>query len=130
MMLKDKSNQGRAIWITILAVLSILVVAEVRTHFIQKWISDLVYDNRVPNLRCAELPSLLEVKQTVAAHQDVIEQIEAVQPGHVRVYVSGVSSCPDKGILVIEYASHSDRERIEALIGETFFGIPWKGLNI
>ncbi len=125
-----KSNKGRIIWITILAVLCILAVAEVRTHFIQRWISDLVYDNRVPNLRCTKLPSLVEVEQTVAAHQDVIEQIEGVQPGRVKVYISGVSSCPDKGILVIEYASHSDRERIEALIGETFFGVPWRGLNI
>ena len=126
----NKSNQGRIIGITIFVLLSILAVAEIRTRFVQRWISDLVYDNRVPNLRCAELPPLTEVEQTVAAHQDVIKQIEAIQPGHVRAYVSGVSSCPDKGILVIEYASHSDRERIEALIGETFFGIPWKGLNV
>lgn len=114
----------------ILILLGILIVAEVRTHFIKKWISDVVYDNRVPYLRCEELPSLADAEQTVAAHQDVIEQIEAIHPGHIRVYVSSDSSCPEKGMLVIEYASHDDREQIEALIGETFFGIPWKGLNV
>lgn len=126
----NKSNKGRIIWIMILILLGILIVAEVRTHFIKKWISDVVYDNRVPYLRCEELPSLTDAEQTVAAHQDVIEQIEAIHPGHIRVYVSSDSSCPEKGMLVIEYASHDDREQIEALIGETFFGIPWKGLNV
>jgi hypothetical protein len=126
----DKSNKGRIIWITVLIVLGVLIVAEARTQFIKRWINDVVYDNRVPSLRCGELPPLAEVEQTAAAHQDVIEQIEAIQPGHIRVYVSGVSSCPEKGILVIEYASHANREQIEALIGETFFGVPWKGLNL
>lgn len=111
-------------------VLGILIVAEVRTHFTRRWIASVVYDNRIPYLRCKELPSPADVEQKVATYQDVIEQIEAIHPGHIRVYVSSVSSCPDKGILVIEYASHYDREQIEALIGETFYGIPWKGLNV
>jgi hypothetical protein len=126
----DKSNKVRIIGIAILIVLGFLVVAEIRTHFIQRWIASVVYDNRVPYMRCEELPSLTDVEQTMAAHQGVIEKIEAIHPEHIRVYVGSVSSCPIKGILVIEYASHDDREQIEALIGETFFDIPWKGLNV
>jgi len=125
-----KSNKGRIIGIMILILLAILIVAEARTRFIHRWINDVVYDNRVPILRCEELPTLVQVEQTLASHQDVVAQIEALHPGHIRVYTNSVSSCPEKGLLVIEYASHADREQIEAFIGETFFGIPWEGLNV
>ena len=121
----DKPNKARIIWIVVFILLAVLFLAEMKTHFIQKWIA-----NQVPYLSCDEMPELVDIEQTVEAHQDVVEQIENIDPGFIRVYVSSSSSCPGKGILVIEYASHDDRMQIEALIGETFFGIPWKGLNI
>ena len=123
-----KPNKGRFIWITILILLGVLFVAEARTHFIAKWVSDVVYDNRAPHWRCEDLPSLADVEKTVAAHQDVIEQIEAIDPDYIDIEIDS-SSCPGKGSLTIEYPSHADRTQIEALIGETFFGIPWKGIN-
>ncbi len=124
-----KANTGRIVGIVILILLAGLIIAEARTRLIHRWINDVVYDNRVPILRCDELPTLPEVEQTLAAHQDMIAQIEAISSG-IRVYTNSVSSCPEKGLLVIEYASHAEREQIEALIGETFFGIPWEGLNV
>ena len=39
-------------------------------------------------------------------------------------------TCPEKYFLVIEYPSHANREQIEALIGDTFFGVPWEGRNV
>ena len=60
-------------------------------------------------------------------HKEVIQQIETIDPGFIMVYID--SSCPGKGSLVIEYPSHADRLQIEELIGDTFFGIPWKGIN-
>jgi hypothetical protein len=124
-----KANTGRIVGIVILILLAGLIIAEARTRFIHRWINDVVYDNRVPILRCEELPTLPEVEQTLAAHQDMIAQIEAISSG-ISVYTNSVSSCPEKGLLVIEYASHAEREQIEALIGETFFGIPWEGHNV
>ncbi len=125
-----KTNAGRIIVIIVLVLVGVLICAEMGTHFIQKWISNVLYDNRVPYLSCEEMPELADIEQTVAAHQDVIEQIEGIDPGFIRVYISDSEACPEKGILVIEYASHANREQIEALIGDTFFGIPWKGLNV
>lgn len=113
----------------VLVLIGALVVVEVRTHFIEKWISDVLYDNKAPYLTCEEMPLLDDIEKTMAAHQDVLKQIEDIHPGIIRVYISDSDSCPGKGILVIEYASHNDRLQIEALIGETFFGIPWKGIN-
>ncbi len=124
----EKSNKRRIIWITVLIGLGLLILAEARTQFIKRWISDVVYDNRMPDLRCKELPALAEVEQMVATHQDVIEQIENVDSGYIDIAIDS-SSCPGKGSLVILYPSHADREQIEALIGEAFFGVPWKGIN-
>jgi hypothetical protein len=37
--------------------------------------------------------------------------------------------CPGRGVLTIEYPSHRDRVRIEELLGGTFYGVPYKGVN-
>lgn len=128
-----KSKKARIIWTVFIILILSLVVIETQTHFIRRWISDVVYDNRVPYLRCEDLPEIAEVEQTIEVHQDVIKEIEAVHPGFIRVTIGSTvnhKDCPGRGYLVIEYASHADRMQIEALIGETFFGIPWMGLNL
>lgn len=113
--------------LVILIIIGVLILVELNTHFIKRFISDVVYDNRIQDLSCEELPTLADVEQVMEEHQDVIQQIENINPGFIRVYID--TSCPGKGSLIIEYPSHSDRLRIEALIGDTFFGIPWKGIN-
>lgn len=100
---------------------------EADTHFIQEIIAGVVYDNRINNLGCEELPPLSDVERIMEEHKEVIQQIEAIDPGFIIVYID--SSCPGKGSLVIEYPSHADRLRIQELIGNTFFGVPWKGIN-
>jgi len=132
-MVMKKFKKSRIILLVLILIVISLIIAETQTRFIRRWISDVIYDNRVPYLHCENLLNLAEVEQTVAAHQDLIEQIEAVHPGFIRVTISSSvnrSDCPGKGYLVIEYASHADRLQIEAIIGETFFGIPWMGLNL
>ena len=101
---------------------------EYKTCFFKKMIVGFVYDNRVHCVSCKKLPTLSEVEQIVEEHRDLIEEIEKVNPGFIFVSIS--SPCPGKGAIVIKYASHQDRVRIEELIGETFFGVPWEGINI
>ncbi len=128
-----KSKKARIIWMVFILLILSLVIIETQTHFIRRWISDVVYDNRVPYLRCEDLPEIAKAEQTIATHQDVIEEIEAVHPEFIRAYISSTvnhTDCPGKGYLVIEYASHADDIQIEEIIGETFFGIPWMGLNL
>lgn len=104
------------------------ISVEYKTCFFKKMIVGFVYDNRVHCVSCKKLPTLSEVEQIVEEHRDLIEEIEKVNPGLIFVSIS--SPCPGKGAIVIEYASHRDRIRIEELIGETFFGVPWRGINI
>lgn len=127
------STKFRIIFIVITLLILSLVIVEIQTRFIRRWISDVVYDNRVPYLRCEDLPTITEVEQAIEIHQDVIEEIEAVNPGFIRVHISSTvnhTDCAGKGYLLVEYASHADRKQIEDIIGETFFGVPWMGLNL
>lgn len=124
----EKSRKTGLIIGGMVIVIVALVIVELTTHVIGKWVNSTVYDNRVHYVSCEKLPALSEVENLMAEHQDVIRQIEDIHPGVIRVYVS--TPCPGKGSLVIEYASHEDRMQIEALIGDTFFGVPWKGINI
>jgi len=124
----EKSRKtGLIIGVGVIVIVA-LVIVELTTHVIGKWVNSTVYDNRVHYVSCEKLPVLSEVEILMEEHQDVIQQIEAIDPGFIRVYIS--TPCPGKGSLVIEYASHEDRLQIEALIGDTFFGVPWKGINI
>ncbi len=114
-----------------LLVMVIVIIAgigvEYETHFFTKIISSVVYDNRQHGVRCEDLPPLSKVERIVEEHQDVFTEIENIA---VSVRIASPARCPEKGAIVIEYASHRDRIRIEELIGETFFGVPWRGVNI
>lgn len=115
-----------------LLVMVVIIIAgigvEYKTQFFKKMIYSKLYDIRLHGVSSEDLPPLSEVERVVEEHQDVIKEIESINPGFIRVYID--SSYPGKGIIVIEYASNRDRLLIEELIGETFFGIPWKGINI
>lgn len=105
------------------------VVIEARTKIIRRTIDNVVYDNRNHYLTCEQLPVEIEVRKVVAEHQDVIQQIEQVNPGLVGMEID-TSTCPGKADLLIWYASHQNRLEIEEIIaGESFFGIPFRLQN-
>lgn len=112
----------------VLAVLILTIGFEYQTKPIRKTIANILYDNREHYLSCEELPTLSEVEQVVEEHQNLIQEIEQINPGFI--FVSIKSPCPGKGEILIEYPSHQNRLQIEERIGdETFFGIPYRGIN-
>ncbi|OIN92459.1 MAG: hypothetical protein AUJ21_06660 [Anaerolineae bacterium CG1_02_58_13] len=114
--------------IVVLILIGLLLV-ESQTKFMSRLYDDIVMDSKVIYLSCSELPSVDEVTSVVEQHKDIIAQIERVDPGHVGVYVNSFS-CPETAYIVIDYASHADRLKIEQIINsETFFGIPYELLN-
>jgi hypothetical protein len=93
------------------------------------WYSDKILDNREHGLPCEALPTPDEVKQVLAEHLDLVQEIEAVNPGHVTVEVDELT-CPNRADIVISYPSHQDREKIEAILqSDTFFGAPYRLCN-
>jgi hypothetical protein len=120
----------------IIIVISILVLAclgvyfvEAQTKILHRALDNFVYDNENHYLPCDELPTEVEVRAVVQAHQDVIRAIEAVGPGFIGVEVD-TFTCPGKADLLIWYGTHQDRLDIKAIIdADTFFGIPYRMNN-
>lgn len=88
--------------------------------------NDVVLDNKDHFLPCEALPTVEEVEQIVADHQDVIRLIKKVSPGHILVYVDELT-CSSRADIVISYTSHQQRVVIERIIdSDTFFGVPYR----
>lgn len=122
---------GKRNVLLILAGLTLLaVLVEARWYVVQRFIASAVYDSIPLTASCAELPTLEAVQGLFEEHRDTVAAVEGIHPGFVFVRVADMAPvCPGKGYLYIEYASHQDRVRIEELLGPTFFGVPYKGVN-
>ena len=88
-----------------------------------------VLDNRNHYLPCRRWPRQSEVEKVVIEHQEIIQQIENVNPGNAGVEIDRIA-CPGKADLVIWYATHQNKLAIEQIIGdETFYGVPYRLQN-
>lgn len=79
---------------------------------------------------CHELPPYTDALAALRQHSLVAQAIQDIHPGFVFVMVSTPESCPDRGGIMINYATEADRSAAQALIGgDTFFGIPYEMVN-
>ncbi|MFZ5808003.1 MAG: hypothetical protein ACOY16_01865 [Chloroflexota bacterium] len=124
-------NNKRRILTVIFMVSSLLVICggillvEAQTKIARRLIDNVLYDNRYHYLPCEQLPSVSEVERIIQERQDVIQQIEAVNPGLVgiEVHTCGAGQNAD---ITFWYASRKDRIAIQRIIGsDTFFGAPY-----
>jgi len=107
----------------------VVILIETQTHAIRRIFDDFIYDNKNHYLPCKKLPNKDEVDKIIAEHQNVIKEIEGVNPGLVGVEID-TSTCQGKADIIFWYASHENRLEIEEIIGdETFFGIPYRLQN-
>lgn len=124
--MKDK----RRVWLPILTAFILIVVcvgilfAESQTKVMRRWMDDAIYDNRNHYLSCEQLPLVSEVQRVLEEHHDIVQQIEAVNPGFVGIEVNTCG--PGNADITFWYGSHKDRSAIEQIIGgDTFFGVPY-----
>ena len=125
--MKNK-RKGRLPISTAVVVLVILcagiLLIEAQTKIIRRWIDDVIYDNQNHYLACEQLPSISEVEKVLEEHHDMVDQIEAVNPGFVGVEVHPCGN--GNADITFWYDSHQDRIMIEQIIGnDTFFGVPY-----
>lgn len=105
------------------------IVIESQTKVIRHLYDNFVLDNDNHYLTCEALPPESEVRAILEQHQDIVQAIEAVNPGLVGVEIDS-SACPGKADLVIWYASHQNRLAIEEIIAsDIFFGVPFRLQN-
>ena len=99
-----------------------------------------VHGHRAVGLGCEGFPSVEEVTQVLAEHDELVQQIEDVSPGHVFVYLT---PCPGGAFITIEYGGISEKMEIEEVLEAAgakeegtgnvlweFFGVPYGWSNI
>ncbi len=125
-----KKESRIIIFLLLLFTLCIIVILiEAQTNSIRRIFDDFIYDNQNHYLSCEKLPNKAEVAKIIAEHQDVIRDIEAVNPGLVGVEID-TTACQGKADIIFWYASHENRLAIQEIIAdETFFGIPYRLQN-
>jgi hypothetical protein len=124
-----KNRLLKSISLLLIGLLLTCAIVEWQFKVIRRAYDDFVMDNRNHYLSCQDLPTKLEVEKIVEQHQDVIQQIEQVEPGFVDVEIDSLT-CEGKADLVISYGTHEQRIAIEKIIaGDTFFGIPYRLRN-
>jgi len=123
-----KAKQKRIVVISLLTAVALLLFLEFQAKIIRQTLEDVLYDNRFHRISCEKLPSIAEVEKVIAEHQDVIRQIEAVNPGFVGIEVNTCGT--GNADITFWYGSHKDRMSIENIIGsDTFFGVPYNLQN-
>lgn len=124
-----KESRFITLLIILITLCVVVILIETQTHTIRRIFDDFIYDNKNHYLPCKKLPTQDEVEKIIAEHQNVIEEIEAVNPGLVGVEID-TATCQGKADIIFWYASHENRLEIEDIIGdETFFGIPYRLQN-
>jgi hypothetical protein len=91
-------------------------------------------DNREHYTPCEILPFLPQVKKELVKHADVVDKIKSlgafdVSAHEIKCYMLDGKNYFPKGEIVISYGTHAQRKAIEKLIGDNFFGIPYRGEN-
>jgi hypothetical protein len=83
-------------------------------------------------LDCAELPSLVEAHAVLENHQDIVRQIEGVNPGFIHLSLFSPEQCSQKAYLVVAYTTTQDKITIQEIFSQVediddkrFFGVPY-----
>jgi hypothetical protein len=75
-------------------------------------------------LTCDELPTIEEARNILLKYPDMKEQIEKISTGNVVIQIDD-TKCYGKADILIHYATISQRNEIERIMGgKTFMGIP------
>jgi hypothetical protein len=94
-------------------------------------VEDWAMDNRSSGVPCDRLPERAVVVDALNRHTDLVSRLVAVAPDEVHVDVSGpCDDRPSAAEILITYASHGQRTRIEDLLRAGGFGVPTSLRNV
>jgi hypothetical protein len=95
------------------------------------WAS-LMFDRRENYLDCYSLPFYPQVQKALNNHSDIVQKLKLAGGGQVTGeqipctgWAGGIQFI--KGDIVISYQSRQQRQAVEKLIGDNFFGIAYRG---
>lgn len=81
---------------------------------------------------CSELPTIIEVEKILQEHGAAYTKIEQIleRKGWIGIDYYTQQRCPGKADIEIAYPTLKEREKIKSLIGDSFFGVPYRLNNI
>lgn len=93
-------------------------------HPIRQLVQDIFYDNKPNYIACDQLPPRQELEQILIDKQRLVQHIEqiGVTTKTVSVIVSEQRCGNGRAEILIQYASHEQREQIEAILTQENFG--------
>ena len=145
-MLKSELRGVRALWQQVsgsvklrrlryvlgLALLGVLVLAvvESKTYYGRDALMEAVYGSKPHRVPCDQWPTSNEVQEVIDHHQEVVRQIESINPGFTVLRINTLS-CQGRADIQIQYATARDREAIKLILGDGkyFFGVPYQMQN-
>lgn len=130
--MQDFLRLRRLHWFIGVLLLSVLVltVLESRTYYIRDLLIESAHGSKPHRIPCDQWPTLGEVRQVLSEHSEVVRRIESINPGFTVVDINTLR-CPGRADIRILYATATDRQAIELILGEGqyFFGIPYRMRN-
>jgi hypothetical protein len=78
---------------------------------------------------CSSLTERSKIQQVLNEQASMVRKIESVHPGHVQVMVQDIERCPGKAMLEIGHATEKDRQKIERMVGQQFYGLSYRMIN-
>ena len=92
---------------------------------------DRVLDGRSSGVPCDRLPERAVVVEALNRHADLVGRLVAVAPDQVHVDASSLcADRPSAAEILITYATHEQRTRIEGLLRGGGFGVPVSLRNV
>ncbi len=78
---------------------------------------------------CSQIPTIAEAKKILNEHESTVNQIKKVNFGFIDIRVQASESCVGKGIILISHPSEKDCDSLKQVLGNTFYGVPYKLIN-
>lgn len=120
-------NERQGLTATVVVALAAMIAVAVAATLLAPLISGAIMTRAdLLGAPCAQLPPTGEVRRIVAERQEVWTQVRQ------RSVTASLDTgrCPGKADIIIHYATADDRAAIKRLLGDTFFGIPYRMMNV
>lgn len=106
--------------IVVVLCLAVTAISFLPNTILAGWLVTDYLDRK--GLPCEQLPAADHVQRVLDEHRAVWRQVQE----HSDWVEVDIRRCPGKADLAIYYPTNRDRARIRQLIGDTFFGIPYR----
>lgn len=113
--------------ITVIIIILLFLIIIIFPIFILLDFLDMYWQAKIPS--CNNIQEKSIVEEIYSQHTKDIEEIQE-EVGDVGFYVEEHPDCPEKEYIVIMYGTRAEQKKIQEILGEAFFGVPYRMQNV